>query len=47
MSDRIYLVEINTDESLSDGELDELRQIVVDYLSPGEGTTVQVSELSY
>lgn len=47
MSDRIYLIEVNTDESLSDGELDELRQVVVDFLSPGEGTTVEISELSY
>lgn len=47
MSDRIYLIEVNTDESLSDGELDELRQVVVDFLSPGEGTTVEVSELPY
>ena len=40
-----YLVEIDTEQELSDWELDELRQLVVDYLSPSEDTTVEVTEL--
>jgi len=40
-----YVIEIDTDDSLSDGELDELRQVVIDYITPGESVTVTVSEL--
>ena len=40
-----YVIEIDTDETYSDGELDELRQVVVDFVSPSEGTSVTVSEI--
>lgn len=43
MAEYTYTVEINTDAELSDWELDELRQAVIDFLSPGEDTTVEVS----
>lgn len=46
MPEYVYLIEINTDQELSDWELDELRQAVVDYLSPeDDSTTVEVSEV--
>ncbi len=40
-----YVIEIETEDSFSDGELDELRQVVIDFASPSEGTTVTVSEI--
>lgn len=39
-----YVVEVSTDDALSDWELDELRQVVVDFITPSENVTVSVSQ---
>jgi len=45
MADLSYHIVIRTDVELSDWELDELRQVVVDFLSPDDETEVEVVEL--
>lgn len=40
-----YIIEIETEQSLAEWELDELRQNVIDFLSPDESTTVSISEV--
>lgn len=40
-----YIIEIENYDSLSDGELDELRQMVIDFIVPSEDTTVTISEV--
>lgn len=46
MAENAYLIEIHTDTRLSDWELDELRQMVVDYLSPEDHMTkVEINTL--
>lgn len=42
MAEYSYTVSISTNEELSDWELDELRQTVIDYLSPDEDTEVDI-----
>lgn len=42
MAEYSYTVCISTNEELSDWELDELRQTVIDYLSPDEDTEVDI-----
>lgn len=42
MAEYQYMVRIDTDIELSDWELDELRQVVVDFLTADEGTEVEV-----
>lgn len=42
MAEYQYTVRIDTDTELSDWELDELRQVVVDFLTADEGTEVEV-----
>jgi len=44
MSYLTYQVVIRTNTELTDWELDELRQTVVDFLSPDEETEVEVVE---
>lgn len=39
-----YIIEIDTDVNLAGWELDELRQNVIDFVSPDEGT-VTISEV--
>jgi hypothetical protein len=47
MGDYNYNVEINSSQELTDWELDELRQAVIDFLSPTEAgeVFVEVTEL--
>jgi len=44
MADLTYQVVIRTNTELSDWELDELRQVVVDFISPDEDTEIEVVE---
>lgn len=40
-----YIIEIDTDENLSQQELDELRQAVIDYVTPESGTSVSIMQI--
>lgn len=41
-----YVIEVSMDgDTLSPSELDELRQIVIDYITPNELATVEISEV--
>lgn len=44
MPDYGYKIRISTNQELSDWELDELQQIVVDWLTPDEDTEVTIEE---
>jgi len=43
MADYQYNITIDTNQELSDWELDELRQVVVDWLTPDDETEVEIS----
>jgi hypothetical protein len=43
MADYQYKIDVDTDQELSDWELEELRQVVLDWLTPDETTEVTIS----
>jgi hypothetical protein len=45
MSDHSYIIEITTSDALAGWELDELRQDVIDFLSPDGEATVSVTQV--
>lgn len=44
MPDYGYKIRILTNQELSDWELDELQQVVVDWLTPDDDTEVTITE---
>lgn len=43
MAEYQYTIVVDTDQELSDWELDELEQIVVDFITPDDSTDVTIS----